>query len=166
MVKKIIIYTICLVLALTICAFAANAANTIPAEPSQRVPQERTEGMKPPEGGKPHGVIADGGELPQEIPENIKTGQETENTQNNNEIPAEENEQHTNENSDRNIQPQADWNGREGNMKPPNFGMEQNIQDEKLTFYTAVKKYATPITSLVLLVFAFVFVKVYKKKNY
>ncbi len=60
--------------------------------------------------------------------------------------------------------PGMDFGG--GNMQGSfNFGGTQT-QAEPMTFTAFVKEYQTPVISVVLLLSAFVFVKLYKRKNY
>ncbi len=60
--------------------------------------------------------------------------------------------------------PNMDFGG--GNMPEGfNFGGMQ-AEAEPVTFMSFVKEYQTPIISVILLLAAFVFVKLYKRKNY
>ncbi len=130
---------------------------------------ELPEGAEPPQGMSEDREVFSGGEQGQIPQEN------TDNTQTENEQPIAE----TGENAN---QPQEQGQNQQGQnaeaMTPPNMdfdgsnmpgGFDRNnmqAEAEPMTFMGFVKEYQTPIISVVLLLFAFVFVKLYRRKNY
>ncbi len=179
MIKKIIICSMCFIF---LCVMGVFAQREIPGgnppDGMQGVQGAFPEGMKIPEGMGPI----------QGIPENTDGffgGQKEQGPQENTNNTQIENEQPTDEKGENTNQPEGQAeNGempqnRNGNqMMPPNMdfgarnmpgGFDANntqSKTEPMTFTDFLKEYHTPVISVILLLGAFVFVKLYKQKNY
>ena len=82
-----------------------------------------------------------------------------------------ENNQTTEEMPNRQERPQGDGRGNMGGFRgemPPDMTEQEQSAEEKVEnkILTFVKTYSTPIISVVLLAFAFLFVIFYKRKSY
>ncbi|MDO4618008.1 MAG: hypothetical protein Q4B31_00630 [Clostridia bacterium] len=145
---------------------ADNAQNQVPAE--ERIPGERQGRQRP--NGENLPVPPEGMEFPEGMPEMPEKGEftppeDTELTppQNNDETGIEENFDNPNF--------QRPSRG-DGNPVMQNGNFEENMQNqtteekESYSLSKFIKEYQTPIISIVLLIIAFVFVKLYKRKNY
>ncbi len=179
MVKKILVCGMCLMLLFGVSVSA-----------QREMPQGNPpSGMQRPQGTPPEGMeLPEGAEPPQGMPEDREVfsgdeqGQKKQENTDDTQLDA---EQPTNETDENANQPQGqDANGevpqnQTGNqMTPPNMdfggdnmsgGFGRNnfqTETEPMTFMGFVKEYQTPIISVVLLLLAFVFVKLYKRKNY
>ncbi len=139
-----------------------------------------------PQGTPPEGMeLPEGVEPPQGMPENregFPGGEQGQRPQGNTDNTQIENEQPTIEAGENAQQPQEQGENQQGQnaeaMTPPNMnfgggnmpgGFDRNniqLDTEPMTFIGFVKEYQTPIISVVLLLFAFIFVKLYKRKNY
>ena len=60
--------------------------------------------------------------------------------------------------------PFGDMEGFPGDM--PDFGGWTTQEEQPMSFMSFLKTYSTPVTSIILLIFAFIFVIFYKRKNY
>ena len=137
--------------------------------------------MEMPQGKLPEGMeLPEGVEPPQGMPENregFPSGEQGQRPQGNTEDTQTENGQQADEIGENANQPQEQGQNAEA-MTPPNMdfgggnmqgGFGRNnmqAEAEPMTFIGFVKEYQTPIISVVLLLLAFVFVKLYKRKNY
>ncbi len=176
MVKKILICSMCLMLLLGVSVSA-----------QREMPQGNPESfMEMPQGTPPEGMdLPEGVEPPQGMPENregFPSGEQGQRPQGNTDNTQTENGQPIDETAENAEKPQEQGQNQQGQnaeaMTPPdmNFGGgnmpggfdRNNIQAEAepMTFIGFVKEYQTPVISVVLLLFAFIFVKLYKRKNY
>lgn len=178
MVKKaaVIILSLCLIFCISVMAETANEnSNADTSAPSQDmsnmgIPPEMQSGEMPP-GGNRGGQMPEGEFTP---PQNTETNN-AEGTAPQADGNIEETAQPP-ENSGENNQESGEntpFDGQmPGNMGDFNFpgGMAnsvQNTETEQATgFIGFIKTYSTPITSVILLLCAFVFVHFYKKKQY
>ncbi len=126
----------------------------------------------PPEGFEmPQDTPPDGMELPKDMQGFPSSGQEQKKEENTDNTQTEQPTNKTGENGENQQgqkaeagQPNMDFGG--GNMPGGfKFGGTQT-EAEPMTFMGFVKEYQTPIISVALLLLAFVFVKLYKRKNY
>ncbi len=142
--------------------------------------------MEMPQGTPPEGMeLPEGVEPPQGMSgnkEGFPGGEQRQRPQGNTDTTQTENEQPTIEASENAQQPQEQGENQQGQnaetMTHPNMnfgggnmpgGFDRNntqLDTEPMTFMGFVKEYQTPIISVVLLLLAFVFVKLYKRKNY
>lgn len=168
MLKKAILIFLSACLIFSITATAENIQETngeIPQSVQGEAPSQMPPMGEMPRSGRPSGDFAP--------PQN--NGAESANAQQ-----PQENAQHPQENAQH---PQGDFNAQGGGQMPgrnpwnggqmPNgFGGFGNMQNNQNTesqpkgFWGFVKTYATPITSVILLILAFIFVIFYKRKNY
>ena len=173
MVKKILICGMCLMLSLGVSVSAANEMPQGSPPSNMEMPQgtppegmELPEGVEPPEDmqGFPGG---EQGQRPQGNTEDTQTknGQPTDETGENAQQPqGQDGNQQQEQNAEAMTPPNMDFGG--GNM-PGGFGRNNTqVETEPMTFMGFVKEYQTPIISVVLLLLAFVFIKLYKRKNY
>ncbi len=190
MVKKILICSICLMLLLGVSVSAQREMPQGNPPSNMEIPQGNPpSGMQRPQGTPPEGMeLPEGAEPPQGMPEDREVfsgGEQGQRPQGNTDNTQLDAGQPTNEAGENANQPQGqDVNGevpqnQNGNqMTPPDmdfgvgnmpsgFGKNNTpIDAEQVTFMGFVKEYQTPIISVVLLLLAFVFVKLYKRKNY
>ncbi len=177
MVKKILICGMCLILLLGVSVSA-----------QREMPQGNPpSGMQRPQGTPPEGMeLPEGVELPQGMPGNRegfpggeqgqKTQENTDNTQLDTEQPTGKSGENTSQPQGQDANGEVSQNQNDNQMTPPNMDFDggnmpggfdgNNMQAESMTFTGFVKEYQTPIISVVLLILAFVFVKLYKRKNY
>ena len=161
MIKKILIYTLCFVLAFSLCTAAAETTSG-----TENTPTQHQQGDMPQRGGgmgggqRPQG--GPGGDSNMQPPDMTNDGSAQQpqapesNTQNDNEA------QTDSEN-------QANNPFGEENMPQGGFDRETPFQNETTAEETntnVLKEYSTPIFSIILLAFAFVFVIFYKRKRY
>ena len=189
MIKKILPIILCLILVFGISVSATNIQGDTPTENSQTTEempnrQERPQGGGRGNKGMPPNMPS--GEVPHELPEGMTPPEMP-----NGEVPHQMNRQANTENqqqsgqsssgsnaengtaAEENTNPDATQRG-EGNMggfrgEMPSGMTEQEQSTEEKTenkILTFVKTYSTPIISVILLAFAFVFVIFYKKKTY
>ena len=188
MLKKVIpmVISLCLICSISVMAENTNVTDdeTAPAAAEQMPQGERPSGGRggmPPMGGMPQGEFAppegmNGGQRPSGNftpsqnsgefvpPQNNGTNRNTETTtpQTDGELSA-ENAQMPGDNPQTNGQMPGGMGGFPGNMQ--NFNGQ--IQEEQPAgFLGFIKTYSTPITSIVLLGLAFIFVIFYRRKNY
>ena len=196
MFKKVvpIVISLCLIFSISVMAENTSAVTDgSAAGASQQMPQgERTQGGRgnmgtPPSGAMqgrtppnmPNGEIPQGEFTPPEgftPPQNAGESAPPESSKNNTEaVTPPANENVTTENK------QIQENGTESNQTPGRNqqfggmgGFPGNMQNfngqtqeaEPMTFGSFVKTYSTPITSVILLALAFIFVIFYRRKNY
>ncbi len=187
MVKKILICSMCLMLLLGVSVSAQREMPQGNPPSNMEMPQGNPpSGMQRPQGTPPEGMeLPEGAELPQGMSEDREVfsgGEQGQIPQGNTEDTQTENGQQADETGENANQPQEQGQNQQGQnaeaMTPPNmnfgggnmpegfnFGGTQT-EAEPMTFMGFVKEYQTPIISVVLLLFAFVFVKLYKRKNY
>ncbi len=176
MVKKILISAMCLMLLLGVSVSAQREMPQGNPESFMGMPQgtppggmELPEGVEPPQGMQGNREGFSGGEQgqrPQGNTDNtqIENEQPTDETGENAQQPQEQGENQQGQNAE--AMPPLNMNFGGGEMSEGfNFGGAQT-EAEPMTFIGFVKEYQTPIISVVLLLFAFVFVKLYKRKNY
>ena len=174
MIKKILPIILCLCLLFSISAMAANTNdNNVPAKSSQEMPMQ---GGERPQGGNRGGQMPQGEFTP---PQNNMTNNdestapqennalENENTQAANNNP-ENNTQKPNESPEQNGQQNGQFpGGMQGGFPGEMQNGNQTTEAQQSTgFIGFVKTYSTPITSVILLALAFVFVLFYKKRSY
>ena len=188
MIKKILPIILCLILVFGISVSATNTQGDTPAENSQAT-EEMPERQERPQGGgrgnmgMPPNMPS--GEAPPELPEGMTPPEMP-----NGEMPPQMNGQANSENqqtgqpssgsnaenttaTEGNTNPNATQRGK-GNMggfrgeMPPGMTEQEQKTEEKAEnkILTFVKTYSTPIISVVLLAFAFLFVIFYKRKSY
>ena len=130
--------------------------------PSPTMPNGKTprEGMN--RGQKPSGEVTP--------PQNTESGNTEKVTQSTSAV--EESETSTDEQNNHNTEENPQFEGRmPGGMQgglPDNMQINsgQTQEAEPMTFGSFVKTYSTPITSVILLALAFIFVIFYRRKNY
>ena len=194
MLKKVIGIILSLCLIFGICAMAENtdavSGETIP-EVSNQMPQETIErpggdrmgmGMPPMRDGQSRGTPPSmpNGEMPSRDftpPQNsgeFTPVQRKGTGDNTGELPKQNDNAVTDENSEETNQA-PDKNSPFGGRMPEGMGgfpgdMQDSSQNaptvQQTGFIGFVKTYSTPITSVVLLIFAFIFVIFYRRKNY
>ncbi len=188
MFKKILICSICLMILFCVGVSAARQMpQGTPPEGFEMPQGTPPEGFEMPPGTPPEGMeLPEGVEPPQDIPEDMQDfsggGQgkrpqlNINNTQTENEQPTESTKENKQKLQEQNYTQQQEQNAETtelpnmdfyGGGMPAGFG-GNNMQSktETMTFAGFVKEYQTPVISVVLLLLAFVFVKLYKRKNY
>ena len=141
MLKKVIpiVLTLCLMLGVSVMAENTNPINDANApEISEQMPKGTPE--SPQGGGDNMGMPPMGDMQNGGMPPNMQNGGMSRQGMNNGQMP-------------------------EGRFMGNNFN-GQTQEAEPMTFLGFVKTYSTPITSVILLAFAFVFVIFYRRKNY
>ena len=189
MIKKILPIILCLILVFGISVSAANTQGDTPTENNQTTEempnrQERPQGGGRGNMGMPPNMPS--GEVPPELPEGMTppempngemppqmNGQaNAENQQQSGQSSSGSNAENTmgtegNANPDATQRGKGNMGGFRGEMAPGMTEQEQSTEEKtenKILIF--VKTYSTPIISVVLLAFAFVFVIFYKKKTY
>ena len=188
MIKKILPIILCLILVFGISVSATNTQGDTPAENSQateEIPnrQERPQGGGRGNMGMPPNMPS--GEAPPELPEGMTppempngemppqmNGQANSENQQTGQPSSGSNAENTtategNANPDRIQRGEGEMGGFRGEMPPGMTEQEQKTEEKaENKILTFVKTYSTPIISVVLLAFAFVFVIFYKRKSY
>jgi len=190
MLKKItpIVLSLCLILGISVTAENTSGNENIPSTSSERSMRGDFDPSRMPQGNFDPSRMPQGNFNPSNMPEGFTSPEgdftppqsnESSNTETN-VTPTNENEDVTEDN------PQTFENGNEsdkmqngnspfgGQMPggmggfPGNMQNAQNVATEEQStgLWGFVKTYSTPITSVVLLALAFVFVLFYKRKNY
>ena len=195
MIKRIIPIILCLILVSSISVSATNTTEDTIAENSQATEEFPQRQGRPQGGGRGNmGTPPEmpNGEMPPDLPEGMAPPEmQSRENQDEGNVPPQINGQVATENPEQNNQANNDSNadngavpkengnldrvqrgggnmgGFPGQMSPGMTEQEQStdeISENKIL--TFVKSYSTPITSIVLLLLAFVFVIFYKRKNY
>ncbi len=156
-------------LLLGVCVSAANEMPQGNPESFMEMPQgtppegmELPEGVEPPQGKEGFPGSEQGR---QRNTDNTQNEQPTDETGENAQQPqGQDGNQQQEQNAEAMTPPNMDFGG--GNM-PGGFGRNNTqVETEPMTFMGFIKEYQTPIISVILLLLAFVFVKLYKRKNY
>ena len=189
MIKRIIPIILCLILVFSISVSATNTTEDTIAENSQATEEFPQRQGRPQGGGRGNmGTPPEmpNGEMPPELPEGMtppempngemppqmngqanaenqqQSGQSSSGSNAENGTATEENA-----NSDRIQRGEGNMGGFRGEMPPGMTEQEQSTEEKaENKILTFVKTYSTPIISVVLLAFAFVFVIFYKRKSY
>lgn len=172
MLKKVIpiVLSLCLIFSISVMAENTTGNENIPNTSSEKPMHEEFDSSKMPQGDfdsskMPEGFTPpEGGFAPPKSVEN--------NNAETNEVVTEENPQPS-ENGEESGQTR-NGNSPFGGQMPGGMGgfpgnMQNNQQSQEetpMTFSGFVKTYSTPITSVILLVLAFIFVIFYRRKNY
>ncbi len=173
MVKKILIISLCLILAFSVVSFAEE----VPQE--RQMPQGNMERQRPQDGQRPDGGMGGGrggmgadmqppemteGEMPENMPSprNPEEQQADNTQQSQTDLTHEGQTQETEQNF-----PQRGQGMQGGFQGQMNGDMQQaTAQNQSKSFTDILKEYSTPVISVILLALAFLFVIFYKRKNY
>lgn len=187
MLKKIIpiILALCLVFSISAMAeYEGAASDNNNSQPMQEMPIQNGERPQDGQQGTPpemaNGERLQGGNRGGRMPQDeFAPSQNTETNNNEVAIPQNENNQDVNdipENNTQNPDDASEQNGQQNRHFPGDMqggfpgsmqnNNQQNQEAEPMTFGSFMKTYSTPITSVILLALAFVFVIFYKKRNY
>ena len=170
MIKKILPIILCLILVFGISVSATNIQGDAPTENSQTTEEIPNRQERPQGGGRGNmGIPPEmpNGEMPPKMngqanTENQQTGQPSSGSNAENGTATEENT-----NPDRIQRGEGNMGGFRGEMPPGMTEQEQSTEEKaENKILTFVKTYSTPIISVVLLAFAFLFVIFYKRKSY
>ena len=171
----------------SISAMAENEGTVSDNNNSQAVQEMPMQGGEIPQGGQrgtppqmPNGERPQGANRGSQMPQGeFAQSQNAETSNDEVALPQNENNQDVNEIPENNIQNPDDvseQNGQQNRQFPGDMqgGFHGNMQNsnqptqetEPMTFGNFIKTYSTPITSVILLALAFVFVSFYKRRNY
>ena len=171
MIKKILPIILCLILVFGISVSAANTQGDTPTENNQTTEEMPNRQERPQGGGR--GNMGIPPEMPNgEMPPQINGQANAENQQQSGQSSSGSNAENgtateENANPDRIQRGEGNMGGFRGEMPPGMTEQEQSTEEKaENKILTFVKTYSTPIISVVLLAFAFVFVIFYKRKSY
>ena len=171
MIKRTIPIILCLILVFGISVSATNIQGDTPTENSQTTEEIPNRQERPQGGGR--GNMGMPPEMPNgEMPPQMNGQANAENQQQSGQSSSGSNAENTmgtegNANPDATQRGKGNMGGFRGEMAPGMTEQEQKTEEKtenKILIF--VKTYSTPIISVVLLAFAFVFVIFYKKKTY
>lgn len=174
MIRKILAVAVCVVMAFSVTVAAENSENANGDGGQEIAERQRRE---KPQGGNGRGERPPEGEMPQGVPDgavenNAQYDREPQNntiqTPEDNSAPKEptaENDGNNSENGEFEERGMRHGGMPEEmpNRAPSDMEQESEINSDWTAF---AKTYSTPITALILLGLAFVFVKLYKRKRY
>ena len=171
MIKKILPIILCLILVFGISVSATNTQGDTPTENNQTTEEMPNRQERPQGGGR--GNMGMPPNMPNgEMPPQMNGQANAENQQQSGQTGSgsnAENDTATEENTnpDRIQRGEGNMGGFRGEMPPGMTEQEQNTEEKtENKILTFVKTYTTPIISVVLLAFAFLFVIFYKRKSY